>query len=363
MRALRDFLIIATVTLGLLEIGLRIYNPIYVPLRADRIELPVNRVFKATNVNNKKVDRDRVTRYNALGLRGPDYPADPQQFIKIFAVGGSTTACVTLTDGKTWPDVLGKLLDAGAGKGVWINNAGIDGHSTFGHQVLLESHLRKYPADFIVFLIGVNDVGRDDLNDYDTRLLERGLSWRNRMVAASELLSTAQVLRRAWRAHDTGLNHAFDMDLTRLERGAETPEQFDAQLQRHRDGHLVRYRQRVELLLETTSRLGARPVLVTQPALYGVGRDPTTGVDLGPLRWKDDNGPTAALKWAELDLYNDVLRDLARRQGVVLIDAARSMPKDSKYYFDWIHYSNEGAALMAQIVQEGLQPHLRPGAK
>ena len=91
LRKIRDFLIIAAVTFVLLEIGLRIYNPIYVPLRADQIELPVNRVFKMVNVNNKKVDRELVNTYNAIGLRGPNYPDKPDEYVKIITVGGVVT--------------------------------------------------------------------------------------------------------------------------------------------------------------------------------------------------------------------------------------------------------------------------------
>ena len=94
-----------------------------------------------------------------------------------------TTACVTLTDGRTWPDVLARGLAADSPRPVWLNNAGIDGHSTFGHQILLETHLKKFRPDFIVFLVGVNDVGREDLNDFDMRMLTAGLSLRNRIVA------------------------------------------------------------------------------------------------------------------------------------------------------------------------------------
>ena len=39
-------------------------------------------------------------------------------------------------DSKTWTDVLSKNLDS-AFDNLWMNNAGIDGHSTFGHIILI----------------------------------------------------------------------------------------------------------------------------------------------------------------------------------------------------------------------------------
>ena len=357
LRKIRDFLIIAAVTFVLLEIGLRIYNPIYVPLRADQIELPVNRVFKMVNVNNKKVDRELVNTYNAIGLRGPNYPDKPDEYVKIITVGGSTTACVTLTDGRTWPDVLGRTLVDPPGRKVWLNNAGIDGHSTFGHQILLQSHLKKFKPDYIVYLIGINDRSREDLNEYDIRLIKAGLSLRNKIVASSELLSTAQVLNRTRKAYDEGLNHHFDHDLSKFRRLDETPAQREAYLAKQRERFLAPYRSRVERLIATTRELGAEPVLVTQTGLMGNAVDPSTGIEMGTLEYWE-MGRSGTLEWAALELYNDVLRELADRHKLILIDAARSMPKDSKYYFDWIHYSNSGAELMGQIVAKGLQPYL-----
>ena len=40
---------------------------------------------------------------------------------------------------------------------VWLNNAGLDGHSTFGHEILLRSHIIKLKPDMIIFLTGIND--------------------------------------------------------------------------------------------------------------------------------------------------------------------------------------------------------------
>jgi lysophospholipase L1-like esterase len=364
---LRDVVLILLAAAVLTELCLRVYNPIYVPLRADRIELPVNRVFTGRVLNNKKVDPVQVTTYNGIGLRGPEYPAQPERFIKIFTVGGSATACVALSDGRTWPDVLLRRLSQGRSD-VWLNNAGLDGHSTFGHLVLLDSHLRKYRPDYIVYLVGVNDAGRSDLSQFDAGLTGGGASWRNRIVAASELLATAQVLYRSLRAFDLGLNHDYAHDLTTMPRlPAPTAEQRSAELARHRSEFLGAYRQRLEALLAKTREIGAVPVFVTQPGLIGSGVDPATGVEIGTLQYLgpltaglQTRGPlTAGLQWEVLELYHDVLRQLAAERGVLLVDAARQMPKDSALYYDWYHYSIEGAQRMGEIVAAGLAPQLR----
>lgn len=355
-RSFWTIVVVGVTTFLLGELALRVYNPIYVPVRADQIQLPVNRVFTQTNLNNKDVDRELVNSYNGLGLRGPEYPADPEKHIKIFTVGGSTTACVTLTDGRTWPDQVLKQLRERFGPGIWLNNAGIDGHSTFGHQILLDTHLARYRPDYIIYLVGINDMGREDLNEYDSGLTLNDLSLRNRIVASSELLSTAQALYRSYRAFDMGLNHAVDHDLKHIKAASMAPDAVVAHLREHKDRHAQGFERRMRSLIERTIAIQAVPILVTQPAMMGRGTDPTSGVAIDNLAYED--GLPSSVVWDALEIYNDVTRRLAAEYRVPLIDAAREMPKDSALYFDWIHYSNPGAERMADIVSRGVAPVL-----
>ena len=41
-----------------------------------------------------------------------------------------------------------------------------------------------------------------------------------------------------------------------------------------------------------------------------------------------------------------------------MIDLAREMPKDSRYYYDLMHYTNAGAERVADIVAAQLTPFL-----
>ena len=58
----------------------------------------------------------------------------------------------------------------------------------------------------------------------------------------------------------------------------------------------------------------------------------------------------------KLELYNDVLRSYSNRLPV--IDLSREMPKNSKYYYDFIHFTNEGAQLVSKILFTHLEPVL-----
>jgi hypothetical protein len=62
--------------------------------------------------------------------------------------------------------------------------------------------------------------------------------------------------------------------------------------------------------------------------------------------------------WELLEKYNDVTRDLGRRHGVLVIDVARRMPKSSRLFYDFLHFTNEGAAEVARITAAELCPFL-----
>jgi len=352
-KSIKYLLFLAVACLLLMEIALRVHNPIYVPIRSDNIQLPVNRVFTQRNTNNPKVDEFQTYQFNSIGLRGPELPADPQNFTKIFTVGGSTTACVELTDGRTWPDQLFQRLQ-NMSDSVWLNNAGQNGHSTFGHLIMLDQHLKKFQPDFVIYLVGINDVARDDLNSYDAKMIGKGDTMLGKLVTSSELLSTAQVIKRSILAYDLGVNSFAPLDFESLPEVTASESDIERELALHKGTHTDRYRSRLEELVQRTRDAGGEPVLVTQPALYGRGIDPATGIRLDDLETPRQGLP-GHVEWQVLELYNDVTRSVANDYNLLLVDLAVLLPKDSAYYFDWIHYSNAGAERVAEIMAEELR--------
>ncbi len=124
----------------------------------------------------------------------------------------------------------------------------------------------------------------------------------------------------------------------------------------HQDHYLQPYKARLEKLITICREHNIMPVLLTQPVLYGEGVDEASGVDLGHrFVAKDMDGATA---WQVLELYNGVTREVGRERGVLVIDLAREMPKNSAYYYDLMHYTNAGAARLADIIAAHLTPVL-----
>jgi hypothetical protein len=76
----------------ILEIILRIYNPIPLRLKGDKIILPTNQNYTFKN-SYPCFDSLVVHTKNEMGFRGPSMPSNFKEKNSIIAIGGSTTEC------------------------------------------------------------------------------------------------------------------------------------------------------------------------------------------------------------------------------------------------------------------------------
>lgn len=341
--------------LGLMEAGLRLWSPVEMRVKGgDSINLPYFKRYRIENSGNPKLDPVITTSRNSLGFRGAEPPAAFEQALSVVAVGGSTTESFYVSDGGTWPELVGKSLAPGFDR-LWVNNAGLMGHSTFGHLVLMRQHVVPLKPKVALFLVGINDRTRTGLNDNeaDMQRSRRGAvtQW---LLRNSELASLAWNLHRALLATKLGTD-ATGTDYAALPKVAATPEQAAAALAAHGEDRRAAYADRLRQLVTMSREAGILPVLITQPAVYGPAMDDVTGVDLGLMQAEPVNG---AVAWQLLEIYNDVTRLVAAETGTELIELARALPKSTRYYYDLIHFTPAGSAKVAEIVGARLCPVL-----
>lgn len=361
-----------------LEAALRVYNPFGFRLRGDSIRLPANERIEFVNRNPQKMEARVLHTKNYLGFRGPPPPpaAEFAHHLTILTVGGSTTEEYYTSDDKTWTGRLATRASPHVSR-LWVNNAGLIGHSTVGHLRLLEDYVAKLQPKLVLFLAGINDmglgIGENDIHPLFGRApdLEKQMDKGAHQIAPlltilseySELASTGVNLARFAAAHSLGMTTAP----IGANEGPYAPRDFattdgsEAETIRLRtQPHLEAYRQRLRALVERTRSFGGEPVLLTQPLLWGPVRDPETGIDLGRVATRLHGIATSsAVFWSVLESYNDVARAVAAETGALLVDVARVLPKDSRYYFDIMHFSVAGSDRVAEIVWRDLCPFLK----
>ncbi len=341
----------------LLEIALHIYNPLPFRVHGNRIVLPVHQRYTFHNGSVSKLDPITHHTKNSLGFRGPDPPSDFARRLTMLTIGGSTTECLFLSDGKTWTDVMALRVQQSI-PDVWVNNAGLDGQSTYGHLILLHDFVESLRPRVVVFLIGANDIGLVVPNPYDAALTPPSSPFRSAAIFVrdhSELAALAQNLFRVARAKDEGFGHG-QIDLRTIRHLEHDPAITQTTIDKF-SAALPSFASRVAALVDECRRHGIEPILVTQPGLYGDAIDPATGVDLSTIQVKGTaNG---RLWWRVQELYNSVTRRTARERGVVLVDAAQELPKDSRLFYDFMHFTNEGAAQLGELIARQIEPRLR----
>lgn len=349
-------LISTGLALGGAELVLRARNPLGFRMRGNTLKLPVNQVYDIRadeRSRSDQLDAHVIHTKNSLGFRGPEPPADFPRWLTLVAVGGSTTECFYLSDGRTWPERLGNRLQPDF-RNVWVDNAGLDGHSTFGHLLLTRQALVPLRPKVILYLAGLNDMFTDAPREFDR------VAWSPWGVIAdhSELAATLLNLyrwRRTRKIEDLG---AMPKPVALRDRPVHPLPPAEAErLWKEQEPRLAAFRDRLERLIALDRENGIEPVLITQPSLLG-GVDPRTGIDTRPMEvelWEKLDG---ALAWRILERYNDVTRQVGQERGVLTLDLARSLPKDSTFFYDFFHMTNEGADRVGAILHGGLAPWL-----
>ena len=342
----------------LLEIALRIYNPFHLRLKGDRITLPVNQRATIDNRINPKLDPVITNTRNSWGFRGPEPPGDWNNSLTIITVGGSTTECHFLNDDKTWPFLLGGRL-SDSFRSCWLNNAGLDGHSTFGHMVLLNDHVKKLRPKVVLFLTGINDVESSGPSFHDKlNTREAYPDLRHYIFENSEVLNLLLNLARGWRAQKFNNTTSALVPLD-SSRKLVLPESVVKQRLAAQRPYLDAYRARLMQLADTCLAWRILPVFITQPNQFGMGKDPLTGADLALFPADPgDRAMNGRLIWEMLEEYNDVTRAVGSEKGLPVIDLAHLLPKNSLYFYDMSHFTNQGAERVARLLADSLAPVL-----
>ncbi len=332
-----------TLILVCLEIALQIYNPFSARLKNGRIVLPVNTVYELELPEFRGMDRTVRHSKNSLGFRGPELTDSSAP--KIICMGGSTTECFYLNDGKDWPNVLRQNLEKDQ-PGLWLNNAGMDGHSSFGHLQLLKQYILDLKPDYIVMMCGLNDMSLDTPSRFDENrnLIKKAWNF-------LELPSAVSNIIRSGKARKAGLNHRFISDLSKEEKLEMSDSAIMERLQEE-SRFLGAYEKRLREIAEICKNADIKLILVSQSILYSDEEDLYSNSYLGNLKTGNINGKTRSYI---LKLYNKTAFEIAGELGIPFINLAARLPKDSRFYYDGYHFTNDGADMAAGIIYDEIK--------
>jgi hypothetical protein len=282
-----------------------------------------------------------IYRRDAYGLRG-DY-GDPGA-ITILAIGGSTTNDRAIGQGDTWTDVLEQALRA-QGYDHVVANAGVDGHSSYGHIKSFELWYPNIPnlhPDYAIIYVGHNDrgVAPGDIPQAD---LLTSPSWSRRVgsyVANHSIFARAYKNLLGWiaaRRIDVVYGEV-DTDPATVTFVPMPDVDVDAAAM---DLSLKAYHERLKVLNQLALDFGTTPVYVTQPV--GLVREGPSGLEVVA----DSN---AARVYREMQGYNAELLAFCREVDTICIDLAGELAFDIQDFYDAIHTTPSGSRKIGEFL-------------
>ena len=366
-KTMLNLFIIFSMTIALLEAALQIYNPIPIRVIAGEFRLIPNgkgTIENVVGVREGLLPKLAVKKHNEIGFLGDNLEHFRSADIRIITIGGSTTECYYLGDGKTWPAQMKTHLETLLpGQSVSLINAGLDGHSTFGHIALLQHFkgiFEQLRPTHILIMAGINDFGLWDQKprSYDLRNLEVSLLKKSILfnlisayINADEKWAFRNDHERVlkWQEHELFSKKEFVQRLRDYEEGQKQDIEKNI---KQEDGYFSRLKEISNLIIS----IGASPVLIEQVAAYGDYTDPSTGTDMAALKLGDWSGLTRALA---LEQYNAAMAEVAASNEITFIPLGDFLPNDTKYFYDEVHLGLEGARQVGVIVARNISDSLK----
>jgi lysophospholipase L1-like esterase len=272
---------------------------------------------------------------NALGMREKPVTAEREAWVKqrILAVGGSTTfGLYTSSNDKTWPSQVQRVLHERGYTHVEVLNGGVPAWDLRTSQTNLELRLYGLKPDVVICYHAYNDLvaNRDP-----------------RYVRDSE----ADDVSELWHPLRASALYRF------LRKRIQNPrKQLRTKAKALTDEGSAAFERNLRRFVTRTRAQGAKAFLCTypsalRPTLAESEKDEVPGLprwfgDLSPFEY-----PTLV---GGLAHYNDLIRGVAKAEGVPTAELERGMPHDVKYYMSTVHHSDAGEVEVAKRVADAL---------
>jgi lysophospholipase L1-like esterase len=271
----------------------------------------------------------------------------------IVFLGGSTTECMFVDQDHRFPYVVGKILEQETGAKINSYNGGMSGNNTLNAIDILINKVIPLKPNVVVYM--------ENINDLSTLLYEK--TYWNEHTARSplETLPKKKLVGKLLKEiFIPNLNYAYrnlketlfrqEGDEFAAARGKKLT--IDQAKMRHD------FAAGLQTLICTCKAWGIVPVLMTQGNRITDHPDPVVAAYIG--RYRHDTG-ISYRQFKELyDAFNDTIREVGRKNQVMVIDLAREVPPDKKYLYDLVHFNDAGSQLAARLIAAKLKGLIGP---
>jgi lysophospholipase L1-like esterase len=277
----------------------------------------------------------------------PPVNYDQSDALRIFAIGGSTTECLSLDDNATWPHLLQEGLSKQLGKPVQVVNTGVSGSRARYHLTTLHYVLDLHPSAVII-LVGANDWVRQIQRHFGTLPL-----WLEDIQLKHTLLGLAlqrgiATVAGMFTTHDMEAEVPVDrgVDVRRWQHSLDRPDKRRFTPDAVEPGY-ADYLERISALCHEAK---LTCIFVTQPTAYSLEASEAIRATF----WMTPGFKSYTLPLEDMiriaALYNRFLTDFARQHGDKVCDLASALAPSFDNFYDDEHYNTNGARNVADYL-------------
>jgi lysophospholipase L1-like esterase len=302
---------------------------------------------------------------DADGYIMPSRVHDKAELTIVF-LGGSTTECMYASPEERFPYLVGRILEQRLGIPVNSFNGGRSGNNAMHVNTLLLGKVVPMHPDYVVFMTDINDLsvlsrfGSYWNNSSDFALLRRertGLEWGFRLIRDSLIPATY----RAYRTALLQLRSLLGRNPYTVPPGSRAaPPPISDREQWERWG--AAYGSAVQEFVDTARAWQMRPVLMTEVLLPPGGwRQPgeAAGGDYLAADKLERSGFSSSSFDDAHEYFNGIVRGVAKRSNVGLVDLMAAGPWTSNEAYDGLHFTDAGSERAAKIIADALETRIK----
>lgn len=306
---------------------------------------------------------DSLIRYstNNMGFRGDSLiRPKPQSEYRIFLVGGSTTENLFIDDEFGFEKQIQNKLQNEVGDRTYkVFNAGKSGDATPDHLAMLSHRVIHLQPDLIVLFPGINDLnrlaGKYDYLHYPVTSTETRQTW---IVDLKFFLSNFQVVRRVINILNKDeensrtsiflkTNYADKVkEVQALPLNTDFPELDYSIYERNLISFIGLCKsQGIDLLLLTQTHTWdskEKDNLDFRHWMVGIGQERYNAHDLA----------------ASLNGMNLILKNIAGKEEISVLDLDQLIPKSIDYYYDDCHFNKQGISASSELISKQIQSQI-----
>jgi len=274
--------------------------------------------------------------------------------LTVVFLGGSTTECIFVDEANRFPYLAGRFLENEERKVNSINSGVCSSNSMHSIDILLNKILPFQP-DIAVMMHNVNDLNI---------LLYEGSYWNDnptRSLIVSENNSSVKSVQRIIKNTLPNLYRRSRILLKHLMETEKNDEFAHLRGKRLKIDRLFltgSFSKNLELFIYICRIHGIIPVLMTQANRCKADPD---RLILNTWNLNADFGLSYSQYKNIYDLFNDTIREVGKKNEVLVIDLAVEIPPEKEYIYDFTHFNDRGSRQAARVIADCLKANVLMG--